>query len=339
MKLWRYILIIGLLLFFFYFTNRINLLGDITIEEGDNYSKFFEAMSWRDRITLKIYLKSEADPALYPGVYRIEKPLSYKDFIAEISKVPQPVPVKIVLLEGWSSFDYEVALVNKWLIKAGEFLATVKDSEKIAVFQQEYEFLPKDLKTLEGFLYPDTYNVDANKPNIADQVVRMQLENFNTKVWLPNKEKFQNFQSKLSNDGYDFPLSVYAIIKLASIIENEEKNNDNKQSIASVFLNRLQQNMTLGADVTLCYGKSITYKECTPSFIVDHLYEKDNLYNTRQNSGLPPTPISNPSISSINWVLNYTKTPALYYLHDSKGKIYFGNTLEQHNQNKVNYIN
>ncbi len=338
MKLWRYILILAVLLFFFYFTNRISLSRDVTIEEGDTYNKFFEAMSWRDRVTLKLYLKQETNPALYPGVYRIEKPLSYKDFIAEVSKVPQPVSVKIVLLEGWSSFDYEDTLVKKGLIQAGEFLNVINDSQKIAAFQQEFEFLPKDIKTLEGFLYPDTYNVDANQPNVAEQIVRMQLENFNKKVRIPNKEKFQSFQSKLSSDGFNFPLSTYAIIKLSSIIENEEKNNDNKQTIASVFLNRLNQGMSLGADVTLCYGKSITYKLCTPNFIVEHLYDKENLYNTRQNVGLPPTPISNPSITSIDWVLNYTKSPALYYLHDKNGKIYFGNTLEQHNQNKANHL-
>lgn len=71
-------------------------------------------------------------------------------------------------------------------------------------------------------------------------------------------------------------------MKLASVIENEEKSNANKPTIAGVFINRIQKGMRLDADVTLCYGKAVTYTQCTPAFIVDNLYENTNLYNTRQ---------------------------------------------------------
>jgi UPF0755 protein len=71
-------------------------------------------------------------------------------------------------------------------------------------------------------------------------------------------------------------------MKLASVIENEEKATANKPMIAGIFLNRIQKGMRLDADVTLCYGKGVTYEQCTPAFIVQHLYEDTNPYNTRQ---------------------------------------------------------
>jgi len=70
-------------------------------------------------------------------------------------------------------------------------------------------------------------------------------------------------------------------MKLASVIENEEKANANKPAIAGIFLNRIQQGMRLDADITLCYGKEITYDLCTPAYIVQNLKDSANGYNTR----------------------------------------------------------
>ena len=146
------------------------------------------------------------------------------------------------------------------------------------------------------------------------------------------------FDAKLKGDGFGFKMTPYSVIKLASIIENEEKTQANKAAIAGLFINRIDTNMQLGADVTLCYGLGVTYDLCTPSFIVEHLYDKQNPYNTRQQTGLPPTPISNPSLDSIDAVLNYIKSDYLYYLHDKNGAIHYGSSLQEHNANKSQYL-
>jgi UPF0755 protein len=75
--------------------------------------------------------------------------------------------------------------------------------------------------------------------------------------------------------------------------------------------------MRLDADITLCYGLKEPYETCTPSVIVKKISDKSNIYNTRQNYGLPPQPIANPSVESIVAVLNFQKTDYLYYLHDA----------------------
>ena len=182
-------------------------------------------------------------------------------------------------------------------------------------------------KSLEGYLYPDTYFLDPNS-SIPEQLIKSQLKNFNQKVWIPLGDQLQSF-------GYGF--DSYQLLTLASIIENEEKLAGNKPIIAGIFLNRLEKGMRLDADVTLCYGLKIPYDQCR-SQILANLSDASNLYNTRQNYGLPPTPISSPSVETISATLDFKKTGALYYLHDASGKIHYGTTLEEHNENKKNYL-
>jgi UPF0755 protein len=95
--------------------------------------------------------------------------------------------------------------------------------------------------------------------------------------------------------------------------------------------------MRLDADVTLCYWLKITYSKCRDN-ILANLDDANNLYNTRQNRGLTPTPISSPTYDTINALINYRKTSALYYLHDEKWGIHYADTLEQHNKNKEKYL-
>jgi len=80
---------------------------------------------------------------------------------------------------------------------------------------------------------------------------------------------------------YDFSLSSYGALILASIIEKEERSNAQRPAIAGVFYNRLQDGMKIDADISLCYGLAQPYSACTPDVIVDNLQDKANVYNTR----------------------------------------------------------
>ena len=92
--------------------------------------------------------------------------------------------------------------------------------------------------------------------------------------------------------------------------------------------------MRLDADVSLCYGLKITYDKCRAA-IVPNLNNRENLYNTRANTGLTPTPISSPTQATLWALLRYKKSDYLFYLHGSDGQIYYGATAEEHNQNKI----
>jgi UPF0755 protein len=141
----------------------------------------------------------------------------------------------------------------------------------------------------------------------VDQLVYLQLENFNNRVWKRNADF-------IANQGSEW----YRDVILASIVEKEEKNNNNKATVAGIFFNRIKIGMALQADITLCYGLKLTYESCTPSVIAQNVDDKTNPYNTRAVREIPPTPISNPTAESILAVLHPERTSYMYYLHDNK---------------------
>jgi cell division protein YceG involved in septum cleavage len=76
--------------------------------------------------------------------------------------------------------------------------------------------------------------------------------------------------------------------------------------------------MRIDADITLCYGLAQSYKSCTPSFIAKNISDTNNVFNTRQKTGLTPMPIANPSVTSIKAVLMFEPSDYLFYLHDNE---------------------
>jgi UPF0755 protein len=154
------------------------------------------------------------------------------------------------------------------------------------------------------------------------------LDNFNKRVWGIYSGQVKSFSK----------LNWYDVMILATVVEKEERSKANKSTVAGIFFNRIDNGMRLDADITLCYGLKEPYETCTPAFINRAIYDKSNLYNTRQHGGLPPQAIANPSVDSIDAVLNFKKTDYFYYLHDSSGKIHYGKTLTEHNENKNRYL-
>jgi UPF0755 protein len=103
-------------------------------------------------------------------------------------------------------------------------------------------------------------------------------------------------------------------------------------------MNRIENKMRIDADITLCYGLQKWYEICTPSLIVQSINDENNIYNTRKQYWLTPTPIANPSAKTIESVLNFQKTTNLFYLHDANGLIWTADSLEWHNNNKNNHL-
>lgn len=330
-KLWRRILLIVIILLIYIFTKRITLNAKITIESGESASKILNELGPIEKLRMKLYIKTHNIDfsKLEAGNYTFIGSYDQAQFITNILKGSEKDYLRLTLLEGRSIYDIDEALARKWYITGGEYIAFVIDPNIIAKYQTRYPFLNNstlwilnsELKTLEGFLYPDTYQVDKTK-NIIDQLVYIQLETFNTKV-----------RSNVSS-----PVDWYKTIILASILEKEERNNANKSTVAGIFLKRLEIWMKIDADITLCYGLKTSYASCTPSVIGKNVGDKNNIYNTRQVRGLPPTPISNPTRESINAVLHPQTSSYLYYLHDGEGYIHYGSTLEEHNANKAKYL-
>lgn len=183
-------------------------------------------------------------------------------------------------------------------------------------------------KNLEGYLFPDTYDfcVDVTAKQVVDRLVKT----FDDKVY-----------AEINLDLYSKELNLADIVTKASLVEREAFNNDERKVIAGIIENRLEQGMVLGIDASSQYSAGYSQKEGTwwpkGNDFLNQL-QKDEPYNLRKRAGLPPTPISNPSLNSVKAVINPTDTDYFYYLHNDCGGIHYAKTLDQHNVNKNRYI-
>ena len=175
------------------------------------------------------------------------------------------------------------------------------------------EKLPKEL---EGYLFPDTYYFE--KESTIDVVVKKMQDNFTEKT------------KSLDLHGRN----IYDVLKMASILEREVISDEDRAIAAGIFWKRLENNYPLESCATIAYILGIEKWRYT--------YEDTRIkspYNTYINVGLPPTPINNPGLSSIIATLNPTKTDYNFFLTDPEtGNTIFSKTLEEHNANKVKYL-
>lgn len=219
----------------------------------------------------------------------------------------------VTLLEGWTAQQIAEQLEAEELSTADDFMKCLKECEF------DFDFLPDDY--LEGYLYPDTYFVNPASYNDEDFVSRLvsTLKNKLTdEDWAVINTSSRSFED---------------IMIMASIVEREERNEKERSTVAGILWNRIDSGTGLYADATVLYGLGRTSGGLTAEDL-----DSDSPYNTRKFRGLPPTPISNPSISSIRAALYPEDTDYWYYLHDSDGGIHYAKTLNEHNVNKARYI-
>ena len=190
-----------------------------------------------------------------------------------------------------------------------------------------YSFIPSMTPTLsiesliayEGFLFPDTYFIS---PDATDEDIRTIMSN-------TFREKIAPYAERIRVSG----MSEKEIIVFASIIEREAKDTESKHMVAGILHNRLKRDMPLQVDATLDYVLNKESSELT----LDDL-EIDSPFNTYNNTGLPPTPISNPGQDAIEAVLSPTESDYLYYLTAPDGTFHYAKTFEEHKQNKARYL-
>ncbi len=338
-KIIKLVFLFVIVFFVYLYLHNIKANFPVTLKKWEWMYKVFSKLNKIDGIKIKICNKLWKYNVwvIQEWTYYFSWSYSCNSFFDVLEKWPKVVYKNITILEWRSSFDIDYKAEKLWFINQNEYINFINDKKIIWKYSQKYSFLKwLNLKTLEWFLYPDTYKINISQ-NFTDQLVYLQLETFNSKFWKKYKQDFYSFKKNVKNDFWlDF--SLYDFLKLASIIEKEEKNSDNKPIIAWIFLNRLQKWMLLWADITLCYGLEKPYETCTPSIIWENIYDKKNIFNTRQKWWLTPVPISNPSISTLKSLLNYKKTDYLYYLHDLKWGIHYWKTLKEHNSNKNSFL-
>ena len=276
------------------------------------------------------------DPAeYYAAVKKLGAEMSLKPGNYEFKTLQDPVEVVKLLVVGPNAAGGTLALpegktvaqtadlVEQSLgIPASDFLSLAKASNYVS----DFEFLA-DVSddSLEGFLYPKTYSFEGEPT--ADQVIRALLEQFEKEVL--DTLGFDGARARIAAS-YGLDLTDYDLLKLASIVEREGLNSEQRAHVAGVFLNRLAGKGDfagrpyLESDATLMYetGGEVT---------ADDIQQMDSPYNSYKNAGLPPTPICSPSANAIKVTLEPLDTNDLYFFI-TQDEEYFSETYDEHMQ-------
>jgi UPF0755 protein len=266
-----------------------------------------------DAFLFRLFVEQKGmEGSLMPGNYRMKTKSSYEDVLDEITSGPPVVTYKFTIPEGFTVNQVTERVAEKIPFIEYEELEKAADIENY-----NYEFLEGAL-TLEGFLFPKTYEITIDYK--AKDIIEMMLA---------------QYQFETGSLDYSFAeekgLSRYDILKIASLIEREAYIPEERVLISAVIHNRLDAGMTLGIDATLCYFLNKWEGELTESDL-----ETDTEYNTRLYAGLPPTPICNPGLASIEAALNPADVDYLYFVvTDSEKHTHeFSTTLEEHEKNR-----
>ena len=297
-----------------------------TVNENETYSTLADDLKKSDLIKselwYKIYIKLNKPSNLQKGVYTLNKNMSVKEILKVLGNGSTYVEsFRLTFKEGKNMRNYIKTITEKTNITEEEILNKLKDTAYLDKLITKYWFLKADIKnnnlyySLEGYLYPDTYEFE--KDASIEDIFETMLDN--------TESKLKKYESSFTNSKY----TVHEIITLASIVELESVGDD-RAGVAGVFYNRLKANMSLGSDVTTYYGAKIDMSERD---LTTTELNASNGYNTRasnMNGKLPIGPICNPSVLSIEAVLNPKDSDYLYFVADKNKKTYFNKTYNEH---------
>lgn len=283
----------------------LDAISEILLNEGLIGNKFYfklvaKIKGWENSLQAGSYLIS-------PGEGPLEILEKMKNGDAVIDTVHFTIP------EGYTVEQIAQVIEGKNLARKEEFLDAVKKFKLEGLEASGGEY------PLEGYLFPDTYEVYADAQ--PDEIISLMLKRFFQVV-------DQEYLARLDAAG----MSLKDAVTLASVVEREAVVDEERPIIAAVFLKRLEIGMPLQSCAT------INYLLPEPK---DHLTDKelaiDSPYNTYKYKGLPPGPIGNPGKASLDAVINPDDQGYLYFVAKNDGTHAFGRTLQEHNQNRRRY--
>ncbi|HUD44943.1 MAG TPA: endolytic transglycosylase MltG [Patescibacteria group bacterium] len=254
----------------------------------------------RDPIVFFLVVKQNGlDNKIEAGDFNLSSDMSAKQIAEALTK--GTMEVWITIPEGY---------------RATEIAALLK--QKFAQYDPLWQ---PELQQYEGYLFPDTYQL--SKDTTIEDIISTMHQNFD--------KKYASIASSQTNQKN--------IVIVASLIEREAKYPEDRPLVASVIYNRLNAGMPLQIDATIQYA--LGYQQAGNTWWKKDLTTNDlaisSPFNTYTQTGLPPTPISNPGIEALKAAINPAKTNYLYYVSDSTGHNHYATTLAEHNANIKKY--
>jgi UPF0755 protein len=266
----------------------------------------------------KLYAKfTGADRSLKPGKYSFKGNESLSK-IVQMLQEGSPEIFSFTIPEGYTQEQIINLLDSKGIASREELQKALEDPDLKFPYLEE---LPEGPNRFEGFLFPDTYSIEAETS--PKEVIQMMLDRF-TEVYT------QEYQARTKELG----MTDLEAVTLASIIEREAKRKEDRPLVSAVFHNRLDKGMLLQSCATVQYALG----EVKPVLYNTDL-QVESPYNTYLNLGLPPGPIAAPGQASLKAALYPEDASYLYFVAKPDGSHVFSNTLKEHNEAKHKYIN
>ena len=285
--------------------------------------KLYDSNLIKNKYVGYVYFKLNSDIVLQAGVYDLNRSMSFEEIIEAISsgKVVDN-SISVTFIEGKRLLNYVDVISNTFGYSKDDILNKLSDEKYLKELINKYWFLTDDILNdkiyypLEGYLSPNTYFFE--KDASIETIIEKMLDT--TGVIL------DKYKDDISNSKY----SVHEMMTMASIVELEGANSNDRQGVAGVFYNRLQGGWSLGSDVTTYYAEQI---EMSERDLWQYEIDEVNDYNTRPAAmagKLPIGPISNPGSLSLDAAFNPLEHDYYYFVADKYKKTYFAKTYAEH---------
>jgi UPF0755 protein len=276
----------------------VSEVGDLLSEKG----VIDDSTLFQIRVTLA-GKRSE----IYSGNFTLADNMSYSAAIDALSEAPVKRTIAVTIPEGYTRSQV-AQLVEEAGVPGHYTKATVKSK-----YLDPAEYGGRGAKDLEGFLFPNTFELKPNAP--VEDLVELQLKDFRRQI-----KAVDMSYAKSKN------LTVYDVVTIASMIEEEAGVDSQRKLVAAVIYNRLKEGMPLGIDATIRFATNNYTEPLTESELAI-----DSPYNSRTNAGLPPGPIANPGLASLEAAAHPAKTDHLFYVTTpgACGKLTFTETEDE----------
>jgi len=262
----------------------------------------------------KLFCKvSKADTKIEPGEYELRSSYDYRALVGKMRKNSgAAATVSVTIPEGYTMSQIFYRLEENGVCSYDELMEAAANENFEYSFLSELE--PGDPSRLEGFLFPDTY--EFYKSMSAPSAINKFLQNFYGKL-------NADVEKQISDRG----LTLRQVLEIASLIEREAANDEERPLIAAVIYNRIRNGWTLGLESSILYMHQDHEGAPTAEMLAE-----ESPYNLMINTGLPPTPICNPGMSSINAALVPANTNDFFFTLDTAtGTHRFFETMDQFN--------
>ncbi len=250
------------------------------------------------------------------GRHAVSRGMTLAELARTLEGPPLPEDVPFAVLEGWRLRDIDAALVARGFIRPGEY---VKAASDLARYRAPFPLPEGPGRTLEGYLYPETYRVVPGSFDVH-ALVQRQLDLFAERVFVPHRPGIE--KAKRSFD---------ELVIMASLLEREEPEPAQRPLVAGILWKRIDRGIPLGVDATSRY--ELPEWNDRKAFLARLRDEKDP-WNTRHKQGLPPGPIGAVTVVSFRAALEPVASEFLYYLHDGERRLRPARDAAEHEANR-----